>query len=174
VYCADSNAVFVNCTIADNANGELGAGVCLINSDVVLANSILWGNTAGHILVDNRSVPSVVYSDVAGGWLGEGNLDADPLFIRRGYWADANDPEVVLGADDPDGIWIAGDYHLCSQGGRWDGATQTWVQDEATSPCLDAGDPDGPVGDEPVPHGGIINLGAYGGTAGTVKSPEIH
>ena len=28
----------------------------------------------------------------------------------------------------------------------------------------DAGDPDMPVGDEPEPNGGIMNMGAYGGT----------
>ncbi|MHC4569214.1 MAG: MBL fold metallo-hydrolase, partial [Planctomycetota bacterium] len=48
--------------------------------------------------------------------------------------------------------------------GRWDSNSQTWVQDEVTSPCIDAGDPNSPIGDEPDPNGGIINIGAYGGT----------
>lgn len=33
------------------------------------------------------------------------------------------------------------------------------------SPTIDAGDPALPVGDEPAPNGGRINLGAFGGTA---------
>ena len=33
------------------------------------------------------------------------------------------------------------------------------------SPCIDAGPRDAPVGDEPQPHGGRVNLGAYGGTS---------
>ena len=38
------------------------------------------------------------------------------------------------------------------------------------SPCIDAGDPKNRLGDEPFPNGGIINMGAYGGTALASKS----
>jgi hypothetical protein len=91
----------------------------------------------------------VRYNDIQGGWEGEGNLDKDPLFA------------------DPD----ADDYHLKSAAGRWDPATQTWVQDTVTSPCIDAGDPTTDLIDEPDPNGGRINLGAYGGTTQASKSP---
>jgi hypothetical protein len=66
--------------------------------------------------------------------------------------------------------WVDGDYHLKSQAGRWDSNSQTWVKDNVTSPCIDAGDPAAPIGDEPFPNGGIINIGAYGGTAEASKS----
>jgi len=36
--------------------------------------------------------------------------------------------------------------------------------DEVTSPCIDRGNPNSPVGDELDPNGGIINMGTYGGT----------
>ncbi|MGD2095402.1 MAG: hypothetical protein PVH77_10380 [Phycisphaerales bacterium] len=36
---------------------------------------------------------------------------------------------------------------------------------------VDAGDPNSPVGDEPLPNGGVINMGAYGGTREASKSP---
>jgi len=39
-----------------------------------------------------------------------------------------------------------------------------------TSPCIDAGDPNSPVAEEPQPNGGRINLGTYGGTAEASKS----
>jgi chitinase len=39
------------------------------------------------------------------------------------------------------------------------------VLDKVSSPCLDAGDPNSDYSDEPIPNGGRINLGAYGGTA---------
>jgi len=39
------------------------------------------------------------------------------------------------------------------------------------TPNIDRGDPDGPVGDEPMPNGGIINMGAYGGTPEASMSP---
>ena len=69
-----------------------------------------------------------------------------------------------------DDFWVEGDYHLKSQAGRWDPNSQSWVIDDVTSPCIDAGDPNSPVALEPFPNGGIINMGAYGGTAEASKS----
>jgi len=51
------------------------------------------------------------------------------------------------------------------QAGRWDPASQMWVQDQVSSLCIDAGDPNFPVGPELAPNGSVINMGAYGGTA---------
>ena len=42
--------------------------------------------------------------------------------------------------------------------------------DEVTSLCIDAGDPMMPINFEPFPNGGIINMGAYGGTVEASKS----
>ncbi|MGB2866389.1 MAG: GLUG motif-containing protein, partial [Sedimentisphaerales bacterium] len=42
----------------------------------------------------------------------------------------------------------------------------------STSPCIDTGDPGSPVAFEPYPNGGIINMGAYGGTDKAGKSPS--
>jgi hypothetical protein len=48
-----------------------------------------------------------------------------------------------------------------------------WVVDEVTSPCIDAGDPaDAGWQGELWPHGGRINMGAYGGTAQASMSPN--
>jgi len=44
------------------------------------------------------------------------------------------------------------------------------VTDAVTSPAIDAGDPASPIGYEPFPNGGRINMGAYGGTAEASKS----
>jgi hypothetical protein len=107
----------------------------------------------------------VTYSDVEGGYPGEGNIDVDPCFVSPGFWADPNDPAVELGPDHPGAVWVNGDYHLKSQAGHWDRETRIWVRDEVTSACIDAGDPNAPLGLEPFPNGGIVNLGAYGGTA---------
>jgi len=79
---------------------------------------------------------------------GQGNINADPKFVNPG----------------------SGDYHLKSQAGRWDPAMQSWVKDDVTSPCIDAGDMSTAVGFEPFPNGGIINMGTYGGTAEAGKS----
>lgn len=65
------------------------------------------------------------------------------------------------------------DYHLKSEYGRWDPLARAWVQDDVTSPCIDAGD----TADinwiyELWPHGGRINMGYYGGTPQASLSPS--
>jgi predicted outer membrane repeat protein len=110
------------------------------------------------------------YSDVQGGWAGEGNIDADPCFAAPGRWVDAADPAIVVPPEYSGATWVDGDYHVRSQAGRWDPASNSWVKDNVTSPCIDAGDPSIPVADEPEPNGGRINIGAYGGTTEASKS----
>ncbi|MHC4528874.1 MAG: SUMF1/EgtB/PvdO family nonheme iron enzyme [Planctomycetota bacterium] len=132
----------------------------------MVRNSILCGNTApqgDEVSLRNDSTITISYSNVVGGpaathvesgcnlnW-GEGIIDADPCFADPGN----------------------GDYHLKSQGGRWDPNSGAWVLDDVTSPCVDQGDPNSAIGDEPYPNGGRMNMGAYGGTAQASKSPVI-
>ncbi len=170
VYCRNSDAILINCTITDNYAGPQGAALTLIDSDVTAANLILWGNTPGDIRSDSNSVPSITYSDIGSSWLESGNLNTDPLFALRGFWMNPDDPNEVLGPDAPGAIWVDGDYHLQSQAGRWSPKAQDWVEDDVTSPCIDAGLPANPVGSEPAPNGGRINMGAYGGTVEASKS----
>jgi len=170
VYCTDSTAVIINCTIADNYAGQDGAALRLENSSVLVVNSILWGNAPSQIAASGARSPSIRYSCVTGGWSGPGNIDADPLFASAGQWVNRDDPRVVVTPDDPNAVWAMGDYHLKSQAGRWDVKARTWMQDAATSPCIDAGDPGSPIGHEPPPNGGIINMGAFGGTAKASRS----
>ena len=129
------------------------------------ANSGLRPRGGGYEIATAEVV--IRYSDVQGGWPGDGNIDADPLFASPGHWAN---PDVVVPPTQPNATWIEGDYHLRSQTGRWDPASESWVLDEITSPCIDAGDPNALVNDESEPNGGRINLGAYGGTAEASKS----
>jgi hypothetical protein len=165
IYCTDSNAILVNCTVAGNYAGINGAALYLQNSSVQVVNSILWGNTPNQIISTGDSMPSIRYSCIAGGWPGPGSIDANPLFARAGTWVNRLNPDLVVTPDHPDAMFVMGDYHLQSQASRWDPGMRQWVQDAVTSPCIDAGDPASPVGDEPVPNGGIIDMGAYGGTA---------
>ncbi len=170
ILCTDSQAAFINCTIADNHAGSFGAGLSLVSGNVTVVNSILWGNRPDEIQTEGEDLPAVHYSAVAGGWPGLDNLAADPLFAGLGRWVDRNNPGVTVRADDPGATWAMGDYHVQSQAGRWDPKTDTWLQDKATSPCIDAGNPSSPVGQEPLPNGGIINMGIYGGTGQASKS----
>lgn len=163
VYCTGSHAVLVNCTITDNYGGPQGSGLRVIDSNVVVVNSILWGNTPGEIVTNDPDALSIAYSNIAGGWDGTGNIEEDPLFAQHGSWMDPVS-ELTAEPSDLNAIWIAGDYHLKSQAGRWDPETESWVLDDVTSPCIDAGNPLDPVGLELQPNGDIINMGAYGGT----------
>lgn len=172
VSCADSHAAFINCTIANNYAGTAGAAVYLHNSPVTIANSILWDNAPAQIRSVDAVMPAVSYCNVAGGWPGAGNFSADPLFVAAGYWANRYAPAIQVKPDEANAVWVAGDYHLRSQAGRWDSLMRKWLKDKEISPCIDAGDPAASAGREPQLNGGIINLGAYGGTSEASKSPS--
>ncbi len=139
-----------NCTVVEN----LAAGLNTLGA--IVTNSIIYFNDSDGVQIgDNRA--ELTYSNVQGGWPGDGNIDADPLFVSCGQWSDS--------------VWTAGDYHLQSQGARWDDVAGLWRSDAGTSPCIDAGDPGVSILDEPVALDGAvvgnsrINMGAYGGTA---------
>jgi hypothetical protein len=162
--------VLTNCTFAGNrspdgevfqAVGGHGAPV-----DIALRNCIVWGRPHG---LDAEqpwlSNAVVTYSDIEGGYPGTGNIDADPLFADPGRWDLSDTPD-----DLSDDVWIESDCHLKSRAGRWDPVVGVWVQDEASSPCIDAGGPGEAVSEEPLPNGGRVNMGAYGGTAEASKS----
>jgi hypothetical protein len=140
------NPVIQNCTFSENLAGSDGDGIFNQDSNVLLTNCILWANGSDQIYGN----ANVSYSNVQGGFEGEGNIDADPLF------ADTDN----------------GDYHLKSEMGRWDSNSGSWIKDDITSPCIDAGDPNSDWSGETWPHGGRINIGAYGGTRQASMSPE--
>ncbi|MHC4743829.1 MAG: hypothetical protein ACYS8Z_18085, partial [Planctomycetota bacterium] len=72
------------------------------------------------------------------------------------------------GQDDVDSLrpLFAGarDYHLLSERGRYWPEHDVWVLDKVSSPCIDMGDPAIEPSAEPMPNGGALNIGAYGGT----------
>ncbi|MCP4607607.1 MAG: hypothetical protein GY845_02670 [Planctomycetes bacterium] len=173
----NSDLAMTNCTLTGNSaphgnslafNSKAQRG----RSAAELINCILWDEDDGNAIWNNdQSTVTVSYSNIQGGWFGEGNFDADPFFAEPGYWADANDQNIIIEPYDPNAVWINGDYHLKSQAGRWNPNSQTWILDDVTSPCIDAGDPNTMIGLEPLQNGGFINMGAYGGTFEASKSP---
>jgi hypothetical protein len=161
IELVNSQATFFNCTITDNVGGAQGAGLMLKNSSILMTNSILWGNTPIDVHVSGIGVFLHSHSNIGAGvgiQNGIERINTDPMFVEPGLWSAA-------GPNIPNLIWMDGDYHLKSQTGRWDPILQAWLTDASTSPCIDAGDPLYPLGLEPVPNGGIINMGAYGGTS---------
>ncbi len=157
-----SDLILMNCTFVGNSAEDRGGGFYIpplpipsVSSSStaydgysILKNCIFWDNLPEQI-VNLGSGISVEYSNIQGGWRGFGNINEDPCFVDK-----AN-----------------GDYHLKSQAGRWDPNSQSWGKDDVTSPCIDAGNPGCPVGDEPESNGNRRNMGAYGGTAEASKSP---
>ena len=172
----DDIIILTNCTFAYNS-AQYGNAFCDYNlnpSDIKLINCILWDGEGAiwHHSWDPAydSTITITYSNIQGGWSGEGNIDIDPLFVNPGIWANVNDLNIIVDPNDPNAVWIDGDYHLKSQAGRWDTESESWVIDDVTSSCIDAGDSMSSVEDEPEPNGGIINMGAYGGTTEASKS----
>jgi hypothetical protein len=168
-----SEPAMTNCTIADN--GSQG----VFGTRPKLSNSIVYFNNAGGENVKGKSSLTISYSDIQGGWIGQGNISLDPCFVLRGIWA----ARSGLLATDPNAVWVGGDYHLASQGWRWSQLLGTWVWDDHTSPCIDAGDPATALGDEKVCGEGDplssragpntrIDMGSYGGTAEASLVPK--
>ena len=169
-----SYSIFLqNCTFNDNFADNDGGGIYYLASDegyfsrqLKIVNCILWDDAPEELSYPGESLfwdygetVVVLYSNVQGGFPGKGNIDMDPVF------ADPNND----------------DYHLKSTAGRRtsassvepDPTSQSWVIDQTSSPCIDAGDPNISVGLERFPNGGRINMGAFGGTPEASLSPPI-
>ena len=103
IRCYHSDPMVTNCTVSGNS-AEWGGGIKCSSSDPTITNCILWGNDA-HVgpeihLSSGPEDPVVTYSDVQGGWPGEGNIDSDPLFIGGGdYHLTVGSPCIDAGTD---------------------------------------------------------------------------
>jgi len=170
---SSSSPTLLNCTFSGNAASRKGGSVCSYrDSSPTLTNCIIWGNEAREgpeiavVEVWDGSAPSMVtvsYSDAQGGeqdiyvgpgcaliW-GQGNIDTDPCFVDPGYWGDRDDPNIVVEPNDPNAVWVYGDYHLLPG-----------------SPCIDSGDPnytaephETDLDGRPRVINGRIDMGAY-------------
>jgi hypothetical protein len=129
---AAGQVIMTNNTVTGNSAGGYGGGVYFyiygggVGGEVHCYNNIVWGNTAttgGDVYLSKGSGSAYGYNndghDAAGSnWDGgDGNIDADPLFIDPGYWDDNGTP-----SDPSDDFWVDGDYHL-----------------RPGSPCIDMG-----------------------------------
>ena len=112
-------------------------GIECYNGNPNISNCILWGNFDTDLIGC-----SATFSCIERKSEGIGNISSDPLFVNA----------------------VEGDYHLQSERGRYWPMHDIWVLDEMTSPCIDAGNSVDDYSNEPEPNGGMINMGAYGGT----------
>lgn len=93
LYLFIYNGTLVNNVFMGNTAARSGGAIYMDLSDPNVTNCVLYGNSAPEgpvFFLDRSSTVTVTYSDVDGGWEGEGNVDVDPIF---------RDP-------------ISGDYHL--------------------------------------------------------------
>ncbi|UCD48963.1 MAG: right-handed parallel beta-helix repeat-containing protein, partial [Phycisphaerales bacterium] len=148
-YCYSSSPTILNSTIVGNsATGYGGGGIYCGNASPTAVNTILWENGPDEIYLKYSSI-DVSYCDVQDGWPGEGNIDADPLFVN------VEGADGVIGTDDDD-------LHLLPG-----------------SPCIDAGEnlavPESAVADldgGPRIINGTVDMGAYEATA--TSAATIH
>ncbi len=81
-----SNATLINCTITGNAASEI-SGIYNYESSTIMTNSILWGNSITQ-RGNNAQITgdvTISYSNIQGGWEGEGNIDLEPFFADPSY-----------------------------------------------------------------------------------------
>ena len=100
IDCDGASPTFTNCTFYGNTASRNG-GVINISTvsgptaDPTMTNCILWNNapTSNPTIIDG----SMTYCDIQGGYVGAGNSDVDPLFVRNpsagsdGTWGTADD-----------------------------------------------------------------------------------
>ena len=151
----ESCGQIINCTIAGNKGSGLVSCGTAVHNNIIVQNWY-YGISSGTSNLKYNNVWGNLSGNYGGVAPGPTDTHENPRFAVDGYW-------------DGDDNWVEGDYHIKSVAGRW---TETgWVNDDVTSPCIDAGDPTGGYFYEPAPNGGRINQGAYGGTIYASKSP---
>ncbi len=141
IYCQYAFPTIANLTVVHNAGG-----IQSLPPEPAISNCIFWENDWD--LWGCEASFSCI-EDLKAQSQVQGSFSSDPFFS---------------GVD-------TGDYRLQSRGGRYDIQSGDWVSDIQTSPCLDRGDPTFCPNGEPLPHGGKINIGAYGGTPYASKTP---
>lgn len=107
LWVYNANIDVINCTISDNHADSNGGGVFVnVNGNVNLINGILWNNSPQEICIYSGSV-TATYSDIQGGWAGDGNIDEDPLFAGTGedpYSLLEDSPCIDAGIPDTTGL----------------------------------------------------------------------
>ncbi|MGD2108695.1 MAG: right-handed parallel beta-helix repeat-containing protein [Phycisphaerae bacterium] len=137
------NPTLTQCTLVANSGRYGGGGISSVqDSDPTIVNSVLWDNFPAQFHTSGEGATVTVRSsNVQGGYAGEGNIDADPMFlIRRG-----RDVRLAPGSPCID----AGDNAAAHEGMATDLAGLPRFADD---PCVaDTG-----IGPAPV-----VDMGAY-------------
>ena len=102
IHFYGSSPVIRHCTITGNRAVGNGGAFYIRSSSPTVTNCILWGDSANtspevHVISGD---PTITYSDIAFGYVGEGNIDVDPFFIAPGdFHLEARSPCIDAGTD---------------------------------------------------------------------------
>ena len=189
IHCNSSSPSLENLKILENS-ADNGAGIgCLNNSNPNISNALIVQNTAinnggaiycGSSNPDIRNITSSNNLALGGGAIFA--VNSNPLLKNSILWNDTA-PEISVQSGQID-------VSYTNVQGSWPGTGNLNVDPNfldntnyklsiltpdgtAQNPCVDAGDPDDPVGSEPMPNGDRINMGAYGGTSQAAFSAQI-
>jgi len=106
IFFEKFDCVLLNSTIVNNYASDVGGGVYSSTTSNIVENCILWDNAPDQLHYE----ASISYSTVQDSWVGEGNLEMDPLFVdaENGiYQLSSNSPCIDAGnptsPSDPDG-----------------------------------------------------------------------
>ncbi|MEW6607183.1 MAG: choice-of-anchor Q domain-containing protein [bacterium] len=159
-----SSPTITNCTISGNSADCSGGGICCYSVSPTVVNSILWGDTPDEIYLSDSSI-DITYSDIQGGYAGEGNIDADPLFVGAGdYHLTPDSPCIDTGTSTgapPDDI----DGDIRPQGPAYDMGSDEYVEEiQPPVPDIKANGSDGTITTSgPVSITIELNSGSYAG-----------
>jgi hypothetical protein len=110
MYNSYSGTILTNLTFFSN-HADTGSVLYNSSSSTTLTNSILWGNTTvQYQIYYDLSTPVVTYSDIQGGYWGEGNIDQDPLL---GEVADNGGYSLTIALLDGSPAIDTGDPDIC-------------------------------------------------------------
>jgi len=97
-------STLVNVTITGNSASYYGGGLsCLDNPSPTVVNGIVWNN----LPYDIYGGANISYSNIQGGWQGEGNINEDPQFVGSGdhpYALSDGSPCIDAGIPDTNGL----------------------------------------------------------------------
>jgi hypothetical protein len=102
----ENNVIAYNSVTGSGGNRGKGGGILVWSTSINAKNNIVWGNTQSsgdQIYLTGGGTADVTYSNVEGGFTGDGNLDTDPMFDGESYLLSALSP--CIDAGDPDSAY---------------------------------------------------------------------
>ena len=183
-----------------NGEGNFGTGIWVNNStDVTISNNIIYNNNKSGVFINAKTADTtvtVVNNTIIGNAWG---VSARTDWGSNNYTADVTVKNNIIYNNAEEGLLIGGGtevtytnsyndvYWNNSDGDQYDTDVEAGTgaisadplfTDEssddftlqATSPCIDEGDPSSTFSSEPEPNGDRINIGVYGNTANAQTS----